>query len=67
MGRRWTINIKIQIETDFFDNDDWVRIWLLIKVVRICNRWPTDSPRLQSEPQWLHSPSQNLNFDFDTY
>ncbi len=37
------------------------------------NRWPDDPsrrhyepPLLQSEPQWLHSPSQLLNFDFDT-
>jgi hypothetical protein len=29
-------------------------IRLLIKVLRICNHWPKDLPRLHCEPPWFH-------------
>jgi hypothetical protein len=37
----------------------WIRILLLIKVMKICDHWSTDSPRLHFEPP------QVLNFDLD--
>ncbi len=36
-----------------------IRIWLLIKVMRVCNHWPADPPRLHFEPP------QQLNFEWD--
>jgi hypothetical protein len=38
----------------------WIRIRLLIKVMRICNYWPEDRPSLHSKPP-LPTPFLSLH------